>query len=88
MRRASKHSLTCPLTLESALGVLVGVLEQQGQETTQSPVSPSTIGGVVKNTTPGPSLPNLEDVFLLNKPTIRFIPSTSGLLLPGSYHQY
>ena len=38
---------------------------------------PSTIEAVAANNFPGSSLPNLEDVFLLNQPTLCFIPSKS-----------
>ena len=38
---------------------------------------PSSVKGVAANNFPGSSLPNLEDVFLLNQPTHRFIPFKS-----------
>ena len=40
-------------------------------------VPPSTFKGVAANNFTGSSLPNVEDVFLLNQPTLRFIPSMS-----------
>lgn len=67
--RLSSHSRRCTGDFGGSAGAGAGDHAVQ--------VSPSTVEGLVANNIPGPSLPNLEDVFLLNQPTLCFIPSKS-----------